>query len=557
MPINLIDINSKTVKEEIQEQRDKNNSNTVISIKTKYGWRSIDSPYDPSGEAHSAVGQDDLDRFSKVIVLGAGSGFIASELVKTGVTDITLITGSRALAQRNVETLAGYNDCESNIDIIVSSSVNDQLFEYIKNRSSDKRRLKIIYHPREIKVFPSLFNPLSVYIQTLLFPVNNYAAKPPKRVLFPNAGQLLEPEILRELESRGIDVISVQSYADKKINPSEAWKSIRQFAPDLVLSTNNKGSDPDGLIPEACAFADVPWVTWFIDEPGFIVAREEIRKHQKRYGFCWDIAGIDACRDLGFSNLTLLPLATDPSHFTPGEGIENLTGRIVYVGSPSFGNEKKYFSSIYSDPKADLLAKTIEDSLTQKRTLPSQQEIYDTIENLGIKKNCFSSETLRRLPAFILYKANLSYRVGALTALAPLKPVVYGDGWAGLLPDTVEIRNYVDYYGDLVNVYRSDAVHLSLTHLQMRLYPNQRIFDVGACGRIVVGDRLKGWNDLFGNAFDELIFNNFEDLYEKAELLAENPGKRKHLGRNLRKLVLEQHTIAKRIDTIFNELETI
>lgn len=549
MSVKFIDLCQRQFKEEYTEKTAKNNSKKVIKVKTRSGWRSIDSPYNPVGEARSAIGQM-REPESRAIVLGSGSGYIASELLKQSLSDIILITGSRVLAERNIKTFSRYNTSKINVTVLVASRVDDLLISHIKPFLENTAELKVIFHPRETKAYPSLFNPLSIYIDSCMVPVSRQPVKPPKRVLFPCSGQLFEPEINRELTIRGIDVVQVESYANKSINHAKAWDLIREHKPDLVLSTNNKGSDTGGLIPEACRQAEVPWATWFLDEPRFIVSKGEVVERQKRFGFCWDIAGIDACRELGFAKIELLPLATNPSHFTPGEGDESLNGRIVYVGSPSFGNEERYFACIKDDPQASFIAKAFEKKLWQERRLPSHEEIGDVIHALGVK-NHFSGETLRRLPAFILYKVNLSYRIEALKALADLNPVVYGDGWQGLLPEGVELRDYVDYYRDLVKIYRSDAVHLSLTHLQMRFYPNQRIFDVGACGRIVLGDKLKGWKDLFGSEFEDLIFHDFEELREKAGLLANNKNKRKHLGESLRRLILQRHTFSHRIDKMF------
>ena len=172
----------------------------------------------------------------------------------------------------------------------------------------------------------------------------------------------------------------------------------------------------------------------------------------------------------------------------------------------------------------------------------------------SISETYFSKNTLKRLPAFVLYKANFRYRISALTALADLNPVAYGDGWAGLLPDTVEIRPYVDYYNGLADIYRSDSVHISLTHLQMRLYPNQRIFDIGACGRIVLGEKLEGWETLFGNGFNDLTFSDFAEMRQRAELLSKNKGLRKTLGDDLISVVRARHTVSNRIDKMFKVL---
>ena len=59
----------------------------------------------------------------------------------------------------------------------------------------------------------------------------------------------------------------------------------------------------------------------------------------------------------------MLPLGTDPEMFCPGEGDEELDGRIIYVGSPGFGNEEKYFSGLDKNHVAIELCKYFEGKL--------------------------------------------------------------------------------------------------------------------------------------------------------------------------------------------------
>jgi len=81
----------------------------------------------------------------------------------------------------------------------------------------------------------------------------------------------------------------------------------------------------------------------------------------------------------------------------------------------------------------------------------------------------------------------------------------------------------------------------------MRQYPNQRVFDAGACGRIALGERLAGTEELFGNNFNNLFFEDFVQLREKAVMLLENKRLRNSLGSELRPFVLQHHTIAHRV----------
>ncbi|MEI6126086.1 MAG: glycosyltransferase [Pseudomonadota bacterium] len=553
MTVEFINLFKKEYCEQYREERARNSSYTVMSVKTRDGWKTIDSPYDPVKEARHILEQGE-EPCKNILLLGAGSGFIASELSSHISADILIVTGSKILAQKNKEVLSTTAMQGKKITLIGSATFCDDLITPIKCFFENNKNIKIIVHPREHKAYPWLFNPLSVYLNTLTFPVEKKLKKFPKKILLPALGQIFEPDIQQDLRSKGIDVIPVESFAHRKLKPDEAWNILLTHKPDLIFSTNNKGSDRQGLIPEACAYAGIPWATWFLDQPYFLVTRDEMHERQNRFSFCWDTAGTEACRELGFTHVELLPLAAHHKIFTPGDGDRTLEGKIVYVGSPSFGNEEKYFAAIKNDPFAERIAEVCEQDIWRTRKLPALKDIEEAVQMLGIQQEYFSLETFHRLPAFALYKANLKYRIEALCALADLQPVVYGEGWEGLLPDTVELRSYVDYYTDLAAIYRSDAVHLSLTHLQMRHYPNQRIFDAGACSRIVLGERLEGWESLFGSGFDDLLFSDFFELREKALTLMHSREKRALYGRELFRIIREKHTLSHRLDTMLNTL---
>ncbi len=528
-------------------------TNKILKIRTKTGWRTIDSPYCPEEEARQTLGNSFYNQTS-IMMIGAGSGFLISEVLKKGIKDITLITPYRVIADSNLKVLSEYRNLDGNVNIIVADTFNDSLKEKLGKLFKKNRKIKSIHHPREIITLSSMFNPLTVYLEWLNNPVDICDSKNSiNRVLFPCSGQIIEKEIIKEFKKRNIEVFDIDSFAGKRLDHKKALEIISEYKPDLIMSTNNKGSDREGYLPAVCCLAGVKWATWFLDDPRFIISKNEIFDYQKRFGFCWDISGVEALNELGFSKSKMLPLSTDPEIFYPGQGHENLESRIVYVGSPGFGNEDRYFSGLDKNFASSILCKHFENKILKKRLLPTDDEIHSAINDLDIHTG-FSSEELLRLPAYTMYKANLEYRIKALNELADLNPIVYGDGWQGLLSKNIEIRNYVDYYRDLPDIYRSDAVHISLTHLQMRHFPNQRIFDAGACGSAVLGDRVTGWNELFKTDLDELVFDDLYELKQKAFMLLSNKKLRRDYGNILKSEVLSKHTYSHRIDKLIEQI---
>lgn len=554
MPVQCVNFCDDNCQEEYQDETTRNCLHAVLKIKTKDGWKSIDSPFDPVQEATEMIGTTGADD-SDYLVLGAGSGFVARELINRNLKSCLMITGASILAKRNKKIIYDTANGSKDFTIICSPAVSNEIFRMVHNFIESHPRARIVVHNREIKAFPALFNPLLVYIESIRMPPKGKKNFTPKRILFPLQGQIFEPDIRQELALMGIMVISAESFAHTCMDHRKAWDMLCRYAPDMIFSVNNRGADRNGFITEGCVHAGIAWATWFLDQPLFLVHENETRPLKNRFAFCWDTAGVDPCSMLGFDTVELLPLGTNHRIFTPGAGQSGLEGRLVYVGSPSFGNEENYFAALRKNKNADRVAEVLKKQVIQKRSLPAYQEIRKALDDLGISENSFSHSELRRLPAFVLYKANLAYRIDALQSVADLRPVVYGEGWEGLLPETIELRPYTDYYRDLPTIYRSDAVHLSLTHLQMRHYPNQRVFDVGACGRVALGERLAGTRELFGNSFNNLFFDDFRQLREKAVMLLKNKTLRKTLGSELRTVVLQQHTIAHRVEKMLGVIQ--
>jgi len=522
----------------------------VVKVKTQLGWKTLDSLFNPEKEAQELLKQEG----NVYILLGCGSGYLMKELLKRNPERVLAITGSDFLYKKNIKLLQNNNILTSQITLLHCKHPSSELFKKLKNFYQSFPNGKAITHIGECQIFPHVFNPLRMYVEYLKHNIPQRQTRKIKKVLFPQQGFFLEPDVEEELKLRGIEVVTEKSFAHTSVSEAQAFHILENHSPDIIFSINNRGSDRNGFMADACSFTGIVWATWFLDSPSFLVSDRECRKEQGRWAFCWDVAGIEPCQRLGFEKVKMLPLATNHRLFKPGKGKDELTGKLVYVGSPSFGDEERYFASLRRKPQAYRIAELFQNKVIAERLLPTLHEIEDALRQEKIDKTCFTQSEIQRLPAFILYTANLIYRVNALRAVADLNPIVFGDGWEGLLPGQITILPYVDYYRDLPALYRSDCVHLSLTHLQMRYYPNQRIFDAGACARPVLSERLPGCRELFGDEVDDLFYRDNDELHEKAAVLLENWALRHELGQKLNNLVQARHTIAHRVETILSSI---
>jgi hypothetical protein len=119
MNIELLNLKKSYKENEYMFDDNNKSSNMILKIKTSYGWRTIDSPYDPEEEAVKSLGNS-FDSQTSIILIGAGSGYFLTETLKKGINDIVLITPSRAVAEQNYSMLSDYELTEGNAYIILA-----------------------------------------------------------------------------------------------------------------------------------------------------------------------------------------------------------------------------------------------------------------------------------------------------------------------------------------------------------------------------------------------------------------------------------------------------
>ncbi|MFH0881730.1 MAG: glycosyltransferase [bacterium] len=542
--------------EEAREELARGGLKTAFSLNTPDGWKTVDSPWEPRGEARRAFDRVAPDA-SSILVIGCGSGFFAEELIARGVNAALLVTGSRILAQRTLERIEQAGGAPENIEIrIVSGNDPERVWgEEIEGWLASNPNAVTVEHPREKVVFPALFGSLAVRVALRSYRPDVKKSSPSKRILLLGSGGLMEKEMRRALEQGGVDVQLADPVARKPLTVEKGLSLIDRHSPDIILSTNLLGADPGGILPELCQQLGIGWGTWLLDDPRFLIGpAEAMGAGRDRVAFCWDRNGMDGWYELGFTRAEPLPLATDPDLFQPGDGDPDLKGRVVFVGSPRFASAEGFFARLDEDLKAIPVAEELIEEVMRSRRPPAPQRVREVVASLGLEGH-FELEAERRLAAWVVQRANQQWRESALRALAPLHPIVYGAGWEGRLPDEIELRGLADYDRDLPRIYASDAVHISLTNLQMRAWPNQRLFDIPAAGGCVLTDRLEELDDLFGDAISSLTFETPQQLADLAASLVVNADARHEHATELRRVVLERHTVRHRVQRMLEVLD--
>ncbi|HEX7291791.1 MAG TPA: glycosyltransferase [Conexibacter sp.] len=130
---------------------------------------------------------------------------------------------------------------------------------------------------------------------------------------------------------------------------------------------------------------------------------------------------------------------------------------------------------------------------------------------------------------------------------------VWGQGWAGVLPDGVlagqHLRN-----DEVRRAYSSAAIVLNDHWDDMREQGivSNRVYDALACGALVVSDRLPELHERFGDAV--VTYATRDDLRAQIDALLADPAQRAERAAAGRAHVLAHHTFRHRVDALLDAL---
>lgn len=132
---------------------------------------------------------------------------------------------------------------------------------------------------------------------------------------------------------------------------------------------------------------------------------------------------------------------------------------------------------------------------------------------------------------------------------------VFGSGWTGVVPRRYVRAEHVPN-DELRSVYSSADIVLNDHWDDMRIHGfiSNRVYDAVACGAFVLSDRVEGIEDHFGGAV--MTYETPEQLAQLVDRFLTDRVDREARGAAGRDRVLASHTIAHRVDTLLEALES-
>ncbi|HOJ34264.1 MAG TPA: glycosyltransferase [Candidatus Hydrogenedentes bacterium] len=331
----------------------------------------------------------------------------------------------------------------------------------------------------------------------------------------------------------------------------QLFLTLTEFRPDFLLTSNFAGMDVLGIFGRFFEDVRIPYVSWFTDTPRMILYERVVHCSHYTVAATWERAYEPHLRKLGFSHVFFMPHATDPFLFR-GEFTPTPTRNVSFVGTSMIDQAREAWDVLSESPQ---LYREVEKAFLQDRV--SRSIFPDGIEMVINPQILQKEEPRQRRHAelCLIYEGTRRLREKLVRALAPFNIEVRGDRfWLQIYSN---VDGDVSYFGDLAEYYRTTAVNVNITSIQMSRAVNQRVFDCPAAGGFLLTDDQRDLYDFFDVGKEVIVYKDFEELAEKTQYYLKHPEERAQVVRAAQQRILKEHTHAHRLKSLETFLKDI
>ena len=344
---------------------------------------------------------------------------------------------------------------------------------------------------------------------------------------------------------------------------AQLLQEVIVFKPDALLTLNHSGVDREGVLMDLLEKLQLPFVSWFVDNPHLTLAAYTGLTSPWLNIFTWDRDNIPSLKALGFENTYYLPLGTDPERFHPRNKEVKVPSTwksdVSFVGNSMLEKVEKSWKKSNFPKKylKDFLAFGVDFSKTTERSIASfiENEARPQYKALtDFYKKIESKEEKLAFQTGLTWEATRDYRFECVKQLFDFKPLLLGDeGWKTLL--LKEKRQWrwhhpIFYYTELPNFYSHSKINFNCTSMQMKGASNQRILDVPAAGAFIITDWREQMDAMFDEKTEVICFREKEEIPDLVRYYLKNERERESITLAARKRVLACHTWDKRVEEI-------
>ncbi len=377
-------------------------------------------------------------------------------------------------------------------------------------------------------------------------------AGPVPRLLLLEGKYWLDAACLNAAHHLGWEVKSVRVPMEGVLDQEtigELLLALSDFKPDAVLSINLSAMDFDGIFAQMFVDLQIPYISWFVDNPRTIMCGSKYEKSPFLVGLTWDEAYTESLESAGFGTVATLPLATDP-HIFKAEVPDTWELPPTFVGNSMRVVVKGEWKWINERPA---LAEAVREALdTGKVTRENFRYGIDKMLDPALVEKLDIHEK-RHAEILMFVEQTLRLRQEMLQLLEPDGLEVRGDeGWNEL---TKPAGGPVDYNTQLANVYRQAEINLNITSIQMPTAVNQRVLDCPAAGGFLLTDAQPALENMFDTHYEIASYTSPEECLDLFRFYRTNPKARRELTQRAQRRIINEHTYAHRLITIADLLK--
>ena len=525
----------------------------------------IHSTVDPVAEAERLYGDLEYQEHVLTVVLGAGDGFHLPIVARS--------CGPVVAVERLAELAGGTAAQAVAVDILHGDRA-PELVARIRQRAAQQgcAAIRCVCYRPAMRIDPEFYAsihralkpPAPVSVESRL----RYAkfTRDRCRVLILHSKYYLLSEITRALRRSGHEVRAIVLPCTDSGEGSTDFieaviAEIALFQPDFVLTVNHLGFDREGILTGFFTECQLPFASWYVDSPTFIL--DDFQRQLSPYLalFVWDEDYVGDLRQRGFERVTYLPLATDPEVFRPLGSVRNpMAGSACAVGfvGSSMTNVLAKCLSTFEDPDAAarLLALVAPQFAASSARYPAQAAV-DLDPEWSVRYARLMRAQQQDFEPAITWAATQHYRLRCLRALLPHDPHVYGDpGWHDRLGGACAVHPELNYYTELPGFYNVCTLNFNTTSMQMKSGFNQRVFDVPACNAFVLTDYRRQLEQVFDIGTEIICYRDVDEIPELVARYLAHPAERLPVVAAARRRVLAEHTYQQRTAMLIASMRT-
>lgn len=345
-------------------------------------------------------------------------------------------------------------------------------------------------------------------------------------------------------------------------------EEIVSFKPDALITLNHLGVDREGVLMDLINKLELPFISWFVDNPHLILYSYEGLTSPFLHIFTWDLDNVPSLKARGFNNVYYLPLGTDANRFHPNNRKTLLSpdwkSAVSFVGNSMIDKVQKRLDAcslprqFYDDFFA--LAKSFIQSpkrIAEKFILEDGKKNFPAL--IDYYQNTFNTEEKLAFETGMTWEATRVYRLDCVKQILDFNPLLVGDnGWNVFLQEEKRPWRWhepINYYDKLPYFYPHSTVNFNCTSMQMKGASNQRILDVPAVGAFVLTDYREQMENMFDIGEEIICYKNKEEIPDLVQFYLSHDKEREQVVQKGRERVLKCHTWTHRMDEIIRTLK--